>query len=746
MRRTVENSVHADFREYLLRHVATTSDGDASLWFHESILVGSHAEEDGRCRTRAWNARKGDVRIDSKRRKFSPLSWWSGAGFARSLGWADLVLVPLTLVLSAPALLWFADNWTVFGNDSGRYLLAASELIWGQALEDLNSISGFNGGHGPTLPALIGALIVVFGRDTGELVWAMRLMALLNPFLAYLLTKRISTPAAGLVAATLVSLLGYNVKSTSALSIDAHLLTFYLLALLALLAAIRRNNSVLALLSGVLLGASILTKETALANAPLALLAVLLVGWELRGALWHYLGVVLVCLPWWVWAWSATGEIYLLDRLPPPFQAPLLVGGAIFSVLGAVAYATGLISHFLVNERRRRWSGWFVVIAWSVALSGVLLSTATHALGKATFEAIRVYLANVVLPPAVVVVPTLYVVVGYVCWKALRHDAPAEWRLLAISLLFQVPVCLLVVVERWLPRQFLVPQTLVLCALAALLVEAGEAALERGRDYSARFIGVLVATPLAILVLVACVGRVQVLLPEDPAGALSGQQWAAPQQAQMVNWMAENVPKGERVLVVAEPLINKEQAYMMFLDAARHEWTKLRLDQGLCDPRPNVQMRCDPDENDSSRIPPDAIWVQEMTSKMGECKFMSLSMSNLLEQLRREDSDYVMIAGPHQPRYYRLPSPLLESKAFEVAHAEPARKGGSGRIWSVVLLERTGLAPRIPPTQMSAETMRSLKRCEQEQFVDESRTHISMDRLRSRAPRGVRAYGENPHT
>ena len=29
-------------------------------------------------------------------------------------------------------------------------------------------------------------------------------------------------------------------------------------------------------------------------------------------------------------------------------------------------------------------------------------------------------------------------------------------------------------------------------------------------------------------------------------------------------------------------------------------------------------------------------------------------------------------------------------------------------------------------------------------FVDESGTHISMDRLRSRAPRGVRAYGKVP--
>jgi 4-amino-4-deoxy-L-arabinose transferase-like glycosyltransferase len=622
------------------------------------------------------------------------------------------------LVLSLPAFLWFAGHWIVFDNDSGRYLLAASQLISGQALEDLNSISEYNGGHGPTFPALIGALIVVLGRDTVELVWAMRLMTLLNPLLAYLLAKRLSNPAGGLMAAALVALLDYNAKNASALSIDAPLLAFYLSALLVLLAAIKKNSTVLALLSGALLGVSILTKETALANAPLALLAVLLLGWKVRGALWHYIGMVLVCLPWWVWAWSATGEVYLIDRLPTPLQGPVLVTGALFSVLGAAAYASGLISRFLANERRRRWSGWFVVIAWSGALSGMLLATATYALGKATFEATRSYLVHVVLSPALVVVPMLLVVVSYVCWKALRHGAPVAWRLLALALLFQVPVCLLVVVEHWLPRQFLIPQTLVLCALAALVVEAGDAAFERGRSYPTRLTGALVSALLAGVVLVGCVVRVQALLPEDPVSVLSEQQRIPPQEAHMVHWMSKNVPNGEHILIVAEPLINKEQAYMMYLDGGRHEWTKLRLDQGLCEPRPNVQMGCDPARNDVSRIPPDAIWVQQMTSKMGECTFMSLSMPNLLEQIRREDSDYIMIAGPHEPRYAELPSPLLSSKAFKIAHVEPPREGDPDGTQGVVLLERTGLAPRILPTQMNAKTELVLKRCGQSRDRD----------------------------
>ena len=655
----------------------------------------------------------------------------SAAGSASALGWADLVAVPLVLVFSLPALLWFAGHWSVFGNDSGRYLLTASELVSGRALEDLHSISGFNGGHGPVFPALIGALMAVFGRDTEELVLGMRLAGLLNPLLAYLLARRLSNTVGGLVAAALVALLGYDTDSSIALSIDPILLAFYLLALVALVAAVERNGAVLALLSGALLGTTILTKETAVANVPLALLAVLLLDWRPRGALWHYVGLVLVCLPWWAWAWSATGDVYLLDRLPAPLVGPVLVAGATISVLGVVAYATGLVGRFLASERRRRWGGWSVAIAWTGVLSGMLLATAGHALEEVNLGDVRAYLANVVLSPAGVILPMLVAVVGYACWRARGRDAPAAWRLLTLALLFQTPVCLLITVEHWLPRQFLVPQALVFCALAALLAEAGAATADGGRGRWARLAGALLACALTGVVLVACVGRARALLPEDPAGAVSGQDRVPPQEARMVRWMDENVPDGEHILVVAEPLINKEQAYVMFLDGKRHEWTKLHLDQALCEPRPNVQMGCDPAKNGISGIPPDAIWVQQMTGKMGVCKFMSLSMPTLLEQVRRERSDYVLIVGPLEPRYARLPSPLLRSKAFSVVHTEFAE----GREWSgsrgVVLLKRTGLAPKELPTQMTATTVRTLKRCEQ------ARGWGSAEGLGSRFPNGI---------
>jgi 4-amino-4-deoxy-L-arabinose transferase-like glycosyltransferase len=654
-------------------------------------------------------------------------SWLPGKE-SSSFGWADLVVVPLIAVLCVPGLMFFGRNWTVVGNDSARYLLAGWQFISGQTFQDLDHLSEYNGGHGPVLPALIGFLIILFGHHPEPLAWAARLLTLLNPLLAYFLVKRFSGPAPGVIAAMLVSLFGFIVDSPLAIIIDPPMLTFYLLSLLSLVAAMERNSSSFAFLSGALLALSILTKETTVASVPLALVVVLLLDWELRGALWHYLGLVLVCLPWWIWAYSATGEVYLMDRLPAQFQIPLLIGAVIFVVLAALAYVSGMVDRFLADEGRRRWTGWFVVLVWTVSLTGMLLATAPHALTGLSFEVLRPFLANL-LEPAIVVVPTLPVVVGFVAWKAFRQNG--AWRLLALAMLFQVPVCLLVTVERWAPRQFLILQTLVLCALAALVVEASVAAV-RERDYSARLIGTVVSVPLATLLVVGSVERVQALLPPDLAGGLSGKHGVAYPETAMADWMAQNVPEGKHVLVVAEPVINgaainvARANYLIFLDGGRHELTQLQLDQSACFPTPNVPVSCDPEKNSISRTPPDAIWVE--TS--GRCHIISLSMSNLLEQVRQSNSDYVMISGSLVfPGILQLPPILQRSNAFEIAHVETGRRSSTER--GVVLLKTTGREPKTLSTQMTLNALLNLTRCEQTKGPGYS------ERTKSTFPNGI---------
>src|SRR5919199_6556210 len=125
-----------------------------------------------------------------------------------SFSWADAWVAPVIAVFSVPPLVWFAHHWTVTHTDAPRYLLAASELVSGRNFKDLNGLP-YNGGHGPGFPALIGALILLFGRNTEALVWAVRLVALANPLLVYFLVKRLSSPLAGTFAAALATLLGF---------------------------------------------------------------------------------------------------------------------------------------------------------------------------------------------------------------------------------------------------------------------------------------------------------------------------------------------------------------------------------------------------------------------------------------------------------------------------------------------------------------------------------------------------------
>ena len=633
------------------------------------------------------------------------------------VGWVDLAVVPLVAVLAVPTLLWFGDHpWSVLGKDAPRYLFAASELVSGGGLDSLAGAANYNGGHGPVFPALIGSLILLLGRDTEALIWAMRLTALLNPLLAYFLAKRLSGPPAGLLAAALLTLFGFNVRSTFVLNIDVLLLTFTLLALLVLLAAVRRGGSpVLALPSGLLLGASILTKETAVANLPLALLAVLLLGWPARAALWHYGGVALACGPWWAWRWSATGDVYLVDRLPSSLQAPVMVACAVSLGLVLAAYASGVADRFLAGERRRRWVGWSLVVAWAVPLTFLTLATTGPALAEVSPETVGPYLAGI-LAPAAAVVPVLLVTVGYAAWMALRRGDGA-WRLLALALLFQVPVCLFVVVEGWDPRQFLVAQALLFCALGALVADAGVAAV-RGHGYAARLAGAIVAVLLTTFVLAASVQGALGLIPEDPARALSGQRAVAPQASAMADWTGENVPEGERILVNAA-----QGNYLAYLDGGRHEWTFLKLDQETCVPKPNIQTSCDPDEGALSRIPAGAVWVQAK----GGCEVISLSMPNLTEQARRTGSGYVMITGsPRFPGILGLPMLLQRSGAFEITHSEGIR-GTQG----VALLKSTGRRPEAVPTLMNRGTVASLGRCE------EVKKQGYVNWLRSEFPDGI---------
>ena len=420
--------------------------------------------------------------------------------------------------------------------------------------------------------------------------------------------------------------------------------------------------------------------------------------------LWHYLGVVLVCLPWWAWVWSNNGEVYLVGRLPGTLQVPLAVAAVVSLIAVTAAFVSGVVDRFLAGERRRRWAGWIVAVVWTAALFELLLITGSAALARSSSETLKAYIGQLIAP-AIVIVPLLTIIVGYVVFKAMRVGSP--WQVFALALLFQTPVCALIVVEGWGWRQLLVLQTLLLCALAAFIADAGRAALKRSGGPA--LMGATAVAVSAVLLLSSAGMRMQAQLFESPGGLSEGGA-GVPEALAMTDWMAGNVPEGESILV------NSAQAnYLAFLDGGRHRWAELQLDQKVCVPRPNAQIGCDISQNYISKTPPNTVWFQMKGFGMeGACRAISLSMPNLMQQVRREGSGYVVLSGsPKYPGLLELPSRLKDSGAFEVANSELTRKGTVGAEGGVILLKSTGRRPRPVPTQMDSYSAFLLQRCEQ---------------------------------
>jgi 4-amino-4-deoxy-L-arabinose transferase-like glycosyltransferase len=639
----------------------------------------------------------------------------------RPPGWKDLALVPLILTFSMPALIWFGRHWTIYV-DSAEYLLLGEHLISGQGYTRLGGQPYID--RGPILPGLIGFLMLFFGRDSESLAWGLRLLALANSLLSYFLIKRFSGPLAGLLAAILVALFSYTATITEAFNIDAVLLTVYLLALLTLLVAVQRDNLFLALLSGLLLGTSILTKESSFTNLPVALLAALFLGWSLRGVLWHYLGVVLVCLPWWIWVWSVSGEIYLVGSLPTGLRIPAVV--VIVGTVGLAVglYASGVFTRFLASARRRRRAGLLLVVTWVALMSGLLLST-SFALADSSFGIVKRYIVEK-LAGYTPLWPLLLVAGGYAAWKAVRGTP--LWQFYAATLAVQLPVCLLVTIEGFSLRQFLVPQVLLLCALAVLVVESYQAVVRRG---SPRWVTISVAASLTIVLLLSIVGHVHLLLGEpDEWSSLDRTSRVTPENVRelrgvrkMNRWIRANVDKDENILLT-ETYYN----YQAFLDGGRHGWASLRFDCEVG--RRNLTGNgCVPSEAIAEAPPKPTVWF----SMEEGCKAIALSIPTLMEQMEQSKSDYLILSDQSWYPGVSGSAPYLSnSGAFEIAHREELGQHGRAKsVRSLVLLRRTEGTFDPTPTRMNAETVNQLIECE--------RTNGSegAQEIRSKFPNGI---------
>src|SRR5215207_7633119 len=459
--------------------------------------------------------------------------------------WPDLAVFALVLALSLLPLLWFGSNW-VTATDGSRYLLLGWNLISGEGYTLLGDTYTL---RGPGFPGLLGGLMLLFGRDVESLAWTARLLTLANPVLMYFLIKRIAGPMAGLLAAAMVTLFGYTATFIEAFNIDAVQLTLYLLLALGLLIGAQKDRAVLWLLSGLLLGTATLTKETALVALPLALFAALLFGCSFRGVLLHYIGVVAVCLPWWVWVWAVSGRVYLINRFPSKSVILAIVAALALTALfvGASYWRSGIVARLLANEQWRRGIGWCVVLAPTAVLLVLVVGSSYLATGDSKPNTTLGYIVEQ-LGGDIRLWYLLPIASVYVLWETVRGNQ--LWGFYLALLVLHVPVLLIVLQNQWATRQWSIPEALLYGALAGLVVKVLRASIWEGRQNLYRSLAFGAAAVLIIGLVQAAVVQVRFLSDDKHLSDHYGNSLHArdhdnndlnPSVRDMHDWIAANI-------------------------------------------------------------------------------------------------------------------------------------------------------------------------------------------------------------
>ncbi len=629
-----------------------------------------------------------------------------------------LAALALVVVLSVPTLVWFALNWRV-NVDGSWYLLAGRDLVMGRGYA-LLAPKAPSTLHPPGLPGVLGLLTLPLGLDVTSLVWALRLLALLNPLLAYFLIRRVQGPVAGLLAAGLVTFLGYTALLNVALNIDALMLTFFLLSVVLILEAGARDSWPLAALSGLAFGAAILVKETAIATLPMVLVAALLFDWRVRHVLVHYVAVVGVTLPWWIAVRHLTGKLYLAGDLPPGLVRGIVVAGAACAMLLLALWRLGVLGRLLGTRRRRDLVAALAVVTWTPLLAYLMTRIAGRPEPFYQHISLLTFVEDRILAftPACYLFPAALL---YLLWRTARGDR--RWAFYLSLLVFQAPVVVVLLEERWAARQYLVPETLLYGALAGLMVALTAPALRAG--WRAAGLRGAVSGLLILGVLVASGQQVAAMASGpnyDPATNPTNDYNRA--VVRMHEWIAAHVPRGEGLLTTK---LYHEQ--MAFLDDGEHR-VGLLTPEYIPSGRVLSAKRC-------VRGAGCVGWMEVYKS----CNALGLSADYVESRLDSAHARYLLVSG--YPGYWDSGKLswarfLVESGAYRIAHVEYLERGGDvTQDAGLVLLEATSRAPRPTPTLMTATSAKTLIGCDR-------RAHGGgyAQALRTQFPSGIRVLGE----
>jgi 4-amino-4-deoxy-L-arabinose transferase-like glycosyltransferase len=527
-------------------------------------------------------------------------------------------------------------------SDESLYLAEAHSIVRG---EGLVYPSGEPITHRAPLYPLTLAYALAIGGDDAPYALAKTIVTL-NALLVMALAWRIAGALAGMVAGFAAGASAYLNGLGTTLYLDPLQCTCLLVALTAIVAAIREQRSAWFAVAGFWTGLAFLLKESAIEWLPLAAAAWLSlpslrsrIG--ARGVLMFTLVFVAVVTPWWIWVYVHTGELYLLGPARGVPMAIVLAGAGAFASFSAAVGAWPSLDP-RVRERVGRaapLAAPVLIAVWSGFMLYGLTRYATWPYPSDYLSAVPQYLRTV----APAAQPFLLLAVAWciVAWRAARGNEGA--RLISVAALLFAPFALFVA-NRGLQLRDALP--IVYLSYVALGVAAAYASAKLRESVEAPHATLMHAGLLIAGVAFAAHQTYAFRAANDDASSIGvrADSWDSSFAREIGGWMSANLPVGSNVL--------SSRLYFSSL----HNETGGRFNiRQLPTVRVQVDARGDPLLTARSNLfrwedgvlrptGPNDAWLS-LRRFPGKNYWVGLNQQELLEYIVAHEIDYIVLTG-----------------------------------------------------------------------------------------------------
>ncbi len=544
----------------------------------------------------------------------------------------------LVMLVSLPGLYWFGRNWRL-AQDPAWYMLQGLNLAGGRGYTTYGDLPSPL--RGPVMAMIIALIIKSLGVGATRIVWMMRFISVLTPVSLYLVIKEVRGRDSAFLSVILFAFFGLLTMMFIAFSPDAIMMAFYFLFLYLFVKSIKWRQALPAFLSGLLLGLAVLTKETSMVALSIPFIAFILMPNSGLLSFVCYGGLSLVLLPWWVWVYIKTHEIYLINlgQINISSQIFLLSLGValVMLVIGALALVIaskrGVFSNIPnIPMSLRIMFSWLCLCLWVVLITYVLIKGVYGYKEQPLIQQLKTgiipYLKLWYLYPLAV---AYGIWIAYRCRDNLLH-------LFVISSATWIPIFIVTVSKGYAARQLIVPQAYIFAFLGMMIADLTKNTLScslRKREVTVDIPRFVVLLPLWIILLGAAAFHLRWMLTFTDDLRRSGSIYVRQAAVNTASWLSQNVPYGQMVFITLDgtsKIPDHLPDILAFEDKLNHYW---KSPYYISDINPDNYVR----DLCAQRSCSSVIWIGQDDG----CRYRVFSLDYLRSLMQEHQSSYLIV-------------------------------------------------------------------------------------------------------